>query len=1001
MITEHNVYDLLVEHEFDSTIDRTINYIYRYFQIIPKYYLHSTDIRQIFLSMSVGSGKSIAGILCAQENINTQKMLRFNQKFMPNSKTTKSFPSTIIVGSWTTQKTMISEMTSHYELGIVSFEEIQRIKRLSQSILESDQQLSASLQNKLEKEINKYCMLIGYQKLFNLVFPTATIIQQDIDALIQEYNQNRLQPDENFLNDIRGSVIIIDECQRLYSIHGLNTYGFVISYLCKLSKELDLKFVFMSGTILNSSVVEIVDILNFITPEKELINRENYCYKSTILENEQIWKIKKESEKEIIDLLKDHMMFYDKNKNIKSCKPTIKKISEMPKTFYLPDKIQATMCQVYSKIEMMPQEIHVGNTLVENEILLYGVQATGYQLEKYNQFVKEIVDEDNYEENENIVSIYDAAIPEQKKWAEYGIYRQGDIFGGKFLSLDNLKQFSAIGAEMCRICLENSFNGEKTAIYHRKLKNFGINQYAAILQHNGFCMYGNAPNKNSICKNCRKTYELHSLQIKDKIKQKVCQNFTAMNYAILTGELTDDEKDVLAGKIYRNPNNLHGDIISVIFLSDVAYAGVNIFSTQNLMILSKIPNISKWKQIYARIIRTGSHIQFEEEKRYAKIYTFILQEDNKQKSQTINEKYYAKNIIMNKDINTFLDKLEQDSVSTKIFSSKYEPSEEESKTLKTLLYSDLEQEINIIIRRVMTDKYNQIWEENSLVKRLMNEHSLVTWINLSMINSNLLYGLLKKNPMINSLNFNGIQLFELNTPRTTSSTNMFNSITFNQFNQIVNQRGVISNLFKKLSMTKSQKDTLSTLSELMIKIVPKDTNMLVDNKMFWNLIYDLGDEWYEDDDVNFFKNHIEKNRNKTKLAGMYYGNYIIKTNGELMMLPLKYVQYEGKKDNPYIFRITSIPEQGIIGSSSIWYLNIKIIKKDTSIIKVSDDTDKRVISRGIACTSFDISNLFEYFPKIDKTLKKKIYCAKLLPLLCEMQLSDMNTRFVYSPFEMM
>ena len=186
-----------------------------------------------------------------------------------------------------------------------------------------------------------------------------------------------------------------------------------------------------------------------------------------------------------------------------------------------------------------------------------------------------------------------------------------------------------------------------------------------------------------------------------------------------------------------------------------------------------------------------------------------------------------------------------------------------------------------------------------------------------------------------------------------------------------------------------------------IKIVPKDTNMLVDNKMFWNLIYDLGDEWYEDDDVNFFKNHIEKNRNKTKLAGMYYGNYIIKTNGELMMLPLKYVQYEGKKDNPYIFRITSIPEQGIIGSSSIWYLNIKIIKKDTSIIKVSDDTDKRVISRGIACTSFDISNLFEYFPKIDKTLKKKIYCAKLLPLLCEMQLSDMNTRFVYSPFEMM
>ena len=76
---------------------------------------------------------------------------------------------------------------------------------------------------------------------------------------------NRPKISDDFLKKTAGSIIIIDEMQRLYSNAGLNTYGFAMACISKIAKQNDIKMMFLSGTMINSSLGEVPDILNIIS----------------------------------------------------------------------------------------------------------------------------------------------------------------------------------------------------------------------------------------------------------------------------------------------------------------------------------------------------------------------------------------------------------------------------------------------------------------------------------------------------------------------------------------------------------------------------------------------------------------------------------------------------------------------------------------------------------------------------------------------------------------
>ena len=1012
-----NVYKLLNNKEYDPYAIRNKNFILLPHQVIPKYYLLSNpNVSKLILSYSMGSGKSAAATFALLYNLNIYRMYKFNVQYAPvNSRFLEESAITqnvIVVGAWQTQSQIEVELMRP-EFGIVSQEKINEIKELMSSTLEEKRKEGEEKKQKIIKTLDKDIKFQGYQAFFNLVFPgiQSEKYGQNIDALIQEYNRGSLKVSDEFLSKYQSSIIIIDEMQRLYSNGGLNTYGFAVAAVSKLAKQYGIKMLFLTGTMLNSSLGEMPDILNIISDEKTFHTKDELCEQEIILDDVPVWRLRKSQIEKCINLFKNNFMYYNQSARLRNEIPEFMSVSKFPKSTFIPEDLINRKMEaiVFPQKRLLPREIHIGNKLLNTmeslqPMILYSVEVEGLQALKYEEYVNNNVSSSsiNEMESETVTHIHDAYIPPKNEWNKYSIYEESNnILWGKFLDLKNLRNFSALGYELCVLCINNGFNNEKTVVYHNKLNSFGIKQYGAILQYNGFIKYGDVPNERSLCKACHNTYKMHSLPLEDRIKNKVCNKFSGLYYDMLTGDLSQSERDGLTNNIYNNPNNLYGDIIDVMFVSDVAYSGVSFFNTQNLVVLSRIPNLSKWKQIYARIIRTRSHALLPDDKQYAKIYTFVVELPNERKKFpqlkdfTLGQRYYKIREILNEDIEKFTSLLSENCISKTLLEhpEKYKQSETENKISLELFNSDLQNEISLIVNRIMVDKNTMVWIKDTFMKRLMDQSLSVTYLDISAVPENILMNLLVKDRIVTLFQYerNDDKTYVKLTNKDNKSNVADNLSTF-QFSQLQNvnlKRSNVNNLLRLLESEKSYSNKLILLSKI-LKLVNKKYNLLVDKKIFWDTMYEIGNEYYPDDETNFIRNHCKKNRNVSMFTGCYYGQEIILMDGSSKIINYSFPIVEGLKDLPFLFKITCLS----LSESSPFYIHVNVMK----ISDADPNKDQRKINKGLVCTSMNVTKLHKYFPSIDPKLHKKNYCNELLFILCEMQ-SKTEKKFVYTPFE--
>jgi hypothetical protein len=152
------------------------------------------------------------------------------------------------------------------------------------------------------------------------------------------------------------------------------------------------------------------------------------------------------------------------------------------------------------------------------------------------------------------------------------------------------------------------------------------------------------------CWLCGKTYHEH-------LHGEFKHDFRLLQYAILSGDMTDSERSQIV-KIYNSPANITGRLISCLFISKVASSGVSFFNTNHLILLSRVSNLSLWKQIKARIMRLGSHELLPPEKRFANIYTMILKPE---------ENYYKVRSLLYKDTLIITQKIYDYSITKTLF----------------------------------------------------------------------------------------------------------------------------------------------------------------------------------------------------------------------------------------------------------------------------------------------------------------------------------------------
>ena len=1034
MTSNLNPFKYLINYEHDPYAEHGEYFILRPHQTIPKYYLFANrKLNKLLLHYSMGSGKSASAIFVFLHYLKHNMMRIFNNNFLYPGKNIIVKPNILVVASWMTWQQIDTELINHPEFGMVTYEQRAILDTLEHSTLESDKTKETLIKKEIKTRIHKYIRYTGYQAFFNMVFPEKNIAKygQNIDSLVEEYKNNTLVPSRSFIKSLENTVIVVDEMQKLYSSFGLNTYGFAIAYIAKHAEEYKCKIIFLTGTMINSSIGEVPDILNILADDKKWIERDHFCEQEIILGDIPIWKFKKDAEDESIEYLKDRFLFYDQKVEGKGGKA---EIVEMNKGIYFPDAADVKRCSddmaktmkycafldtihaiKYPKFDMLPREYHVGNRLIsgldENQaMVLYSVKVKGIQKEVYDNWLKNKanVASQNDDDSEMTISIHDAALPPSTKYSEHGIYKQDNIFKGSFLGLDSLWKYSAIGYEMCCLCLLNAFAGEKTVLYHNKLNSFGIKQYAAILNYNGFIKFGNNPNKDSICKSCRRPYGMHSLNLEERLKNRVCNEFQPLVYDYLTGDLDTSERMFIVNDVYNNPQNVNGKLISALFISDVAYAGVNLLATHNIVFLSKVSNISKWKQIYNRVVRINSHAIFPEDKKYAKIYTLVIEgtDENtnigsglklvKDKDLSYEEKYYKKNIILNVDIVSYTQNLAKKSISDTLFNHPENITFDISRELRVMFAHDLDTEFDLIIKRSTPTYTASEWELDTYANRIKDKKYSLSFIDFSRFPPEFIKRLIQRSPRTTIFRYKAdTQYVRIEQRRKILQYQAYNTINYSQLKLLENKKSTLQSLLKDLRQEVSITKKHIILYNI-CKLYAGKFEELADINLFWENIYDIGDEFYEDDEKNFFVNHSPKNRSSTKMAGFYYGNFIVRKNGAMDRVPIKYISINGIDKYPYIYRIVSVPDKGIVGENSPFYLHVKILKKmDKDLI------DRRKQPSGVACFTMDISEVKSYFPKLKISTDngyKRIFCKELMWQLCEEQAKE-KERFVYSPYE--
>ena len=991
--TSENIYSYFTKNQSDSN-----HFILRYYQTIPKYYFLDSDIRTLICNYGLGTGKTAAAIFIATHYLKQLNKMRFLNK------TTMVYNKIIVLGSWVTQNAFQRDILKP-EFHFTTREQMAKInEKLSSPFRETREEGQKDLQQ-LKKHIYKNFIFKNFQSIFNMAFPTLDEQKyvQHVDSLIQGWKNGELQISQDFLNSLRNTLIIIDECQHLWNQQGMNTYGFIIGLLIKRAKEFNIRFVFLSGTIINNNICELASIYSVLNVDK-FINESDYTTDKTILDT-SIRTLRPDKFKEISDFLSDKFLYYSANsstqpesqsqltkKQLLLSNPTELVENQQPLKFKLQksdetitsEKTLQTLVVKASDL-LLPTTYHLGNKIIRNEnqdMVIYSVPLQGIQLKKYEEWLQDDESQESVNAVEDVqdrLSLHDCYFSSSES---DNIYFSSGVYTGKGLLYPELKNYSAIGAEMVRICLYNTLRGEKVICYHDKIAKGGLKQYIEFLKVNGYIEYSTPMKNDTRCLKCGLTLSEHT--------DKTAHSFSPMCYAVLSGEVSEVQRNKIT-ETWNNPNNLTGEVISVLMISSVAAAGVSFYNTTNLIILNKISNMSKWKQICGRIVRTASHSLLPPSKRIAKIYTMTVHapsEWENSKNLDIETKYYTIKNILNSEIIDSIYKIYKNSITNDLFNAKIQ-----IKNNKTwnIFMNDTADELGVVIGRMnLNNKYP--WSKAGFIQRIKSKLNSLSYIDYSHFDDNYIQNLIVENNYVKIFRFKNLDTyFYLPTEHDVEIVKNHEYPTF-KFSDLcvvkIESKNIKAGIEKLIDIVKTAEqdnDIISVKNYLnkIMKLLNNNPSSLLEYPIFWKAIFMIHDEYYEDDDKNFVKNHSTKGRDFNKIAGVYIGNKVYlkpkaeDSNSKNEILKLSIIKDNGEEwpEIPFRFKISSYASNK--ADDSIWNLRVIIIE-DTTMYN-----DKRKINTGLNCTSFDINKLTKYLPKIDLSETKKEICINLISILCD------------------
>lgn len=944
----------------------TSDFVLKYYQVLPKYYMMDNNLNVLICNYGLGSGKTAVAVYIVLEYLNRMNKIRLlsgcstiqTRSTLSNQLLNPDMLNKIyIIGSWVTLEAFQADLLRP-EFGLVDFDTADRIKS---NLSSTDEDLNRAGQDELravQRKLYRNFIFRNFQTLFNLLFPDLDERQysQDITELIEAYRSNTLTLSESFLKSLANTIVVIDEAQHMWNRNGMNTYGFTISMLVKNSKKYNIKFVLLSGTLLNTSTSEIVYMMSVLHPTT-FIDESKYIKNTIEANNNTVKRLNPKYIPDVIKFFKNNYIYYSQTENSTT---KFKHITDK----HLSDngKFTEEMIIDYNNSDL-PIIHHIGNKVIKK-----GFNMVLYELENINNKPGKAKNIDG----ELVDLRRDCNFPNDT-------FKVNGVYTGENLVYKNLVKYSVTGAEMVRLCLKNNLNNEKVICYHERVNNSGLLQYAEFLKMNGYIEYQHEISSKTRCKIC-------GLELSQHVKQS--HSFKPLVYALLYGELSDNTRRHLT-QAYNNYKNLYGDEISVMLVSSIASAGLNLFHTTNLIILSSISGISKYKQICGRVVRTASHVLLPENMRLVKIYTFALPNE---------VEYYKLKCQLYEECNNLINTIAENSITKDLFNNKLRV---KSNYTVTEFNKDLQNNLNIILQKLFHTKVVNTWSEDDIIKYIKTTPNISHFdyskipseeIILQMLKLNLQMFKFENNDTIfyktHSIEGNNnicapFEYFEsISGPRSTAKKDL--ETFLNQ--ETLNKTGIIGVRNKITSYLRTQKQPIEFMKHFL------------GNEFFLDVIYKIHNEYYDNDENNFVFNHSSKQRNRKKMTGFYFKDMIVKLDGEI--IPINTIRNNvdelDKKDPKinwgcglmFVLRPDETP------SILNWYLHVSVIT-----ISEQEFIDKRKMSTGANCIAFDTNKLIEAMNKLDikpTSEFKHVLCLNLIEQLCDYCIK--NKKKMLTPF---
>ena len=590
--------------------------------ILPNFISPNTDYKGVILMHGVGSGKTMTAIRIAEQF--KEQVKKYNTKIyvlVPGPNTRENFKKELIN---TTGETYLKNKE---ELAQMSKGDIEREKKVA---------INAALQ---------YYKILSYKTFYKKVLGEKIAEKKLVgDTKIKTSYRKNTEGDYereivvDRISNMNNTLLIVDEAHNMSG----NEYGEALKKIIKNSENL--KVVLLTATPMINLADEIVDLLNFIRPLDNQLQRDriftgekNYAMKI----KEGGLEYLKERAKGYISFYRGSIPFTFAKRIDKGVLPEGLLFTPVVKCYMEPFQLKTYMETTTNFDDTLDRASSAAANFVFPGLNSNNTDLVGYYSTDGMNTVLSQLNTDGAKIRSLInKKLFDGKLTKAEE-DNFIFENDKKNITGMILKMPYIKKFSTKFHTIIEK-LGNLVEGKKGSytsfVYSNLVKAGGMELFAESLLANGYLEYNEDP----------RSYDIKDETIDYKtglpfieFKKKKLTDFKPATFILVTGGADESGEDVpeikqkIIQDVFNNPDNSDGKHIKLVLGSRVMNEGVTLKNCKEVHIIDAFFNIPKAEQVIGRVIRMCVHMDvINDNYKYPEVnvYRYVVALQNKELS---------------------------------------------------------------------------------------------------------------------------------------------------------------------------------------------------------------------------------------------------------------------------------------------------------------------------------------------------------------------------------